>query len=108
MRFVNKQQPIFSEGMLKKINERGGGLPRLSKIKLPRVIFDAVAIACFFNHLKVVPGALFKPLRFQQSFFFFEYRKTFFEFQFDIFYGNCKFFLRSYKMLRGENTNNIL
>src|SRR3989344_8694172 len=67
MAFVHKHEEfaVFG-GRSKIVQHRIGKISRFSKFKMPRIVFNAVAVAGFLNHLKVVIGALLEALSFHE------------------------------------------
>ena len=62
MGLVNNEQKILG----KIVHQRKGRLARLASRQMPRIVFDAGAIAHLVHHFQIVIGALLQALRLQK------------------------------------------
>ena len=62
MAFIDEQQCIVRQV----IEQRRRRFARKTARKMPRIIFNAVAIADLLDHFQIEHGALIQPLRFDQ------------------------------------------
>src|SRR3989338_10016167 len=94
--------------MIEIINKRGGRRARLSKIKMPGIVFDTRAVSRFFDHFQIIFRALPESLGFKKFFVFFENAEAVFQFRLDVLNSESEFILRRHKMFCGKNTDRIL
>ena len=72
VRFVNHQKPVIA----KVVDEREGACARSAVFDDARVVFDAVAHACFAEHFHIVASAARKACRFENFAFLVEFGKA--------------------------------
>src|SRR3989344_6517756 len=87
VRFINHCQKIRrAVGLVRKIGEQAiGRLTRQFPRKMAGIVLDAIAVAHFTDKSEVVVGAPLEAFRLKRLFVFFQFSKTFFEFQLNSF-----------------------